>query len=160
MSLLWSRFHSKEHTCCLLFSQVHPIARNFHFGIQSHSTICLPTSRYESIKAHSLYRLIRQEEPIIVGKPRKLSKAELELVIIVRVRDLVNEYGTKVKSVVIINKTGKPTVLKLSKDCEQYPAGTKLDKSTIKLVKLSNVTYEVTGEPLVSKQILSTFIKK
>ena len=136
-----------------------PIARNFHLGIQSHSTTCLPTSRYESIKAHSLYKLIRQEDPIIVGKPRKLSKAELDLAIIVRVRDLVNEYGTKVRSVVINNKKGKPTVLKLSKDCEQYPDGTKLDKSTIKVVELSNGTFEAIGEPLVSKPIIRNSIE-
>lgn len=130
------------------------LAGNSSLLILPPSNIYLPTSNYPSVNAHSLYKLIGQGVSEVVGKPKKLTKAELDSAVTIRVKDIVNDYGTTVKSVVICYKQGKPTVLKLSRDCEQYPAGTKLDKSTIKVVKLSDGTFEAIGEPLVSKPVL------
>lgn len=84
------------------------------------------------------------------GEPQKLTKAEQNNVTKAIIKDKVLDDGTVIKNVIFMMKTGKPRSFKLSPYNEQFPAGTRMDVSTIEITELTNddgdLKYTVTGE--------------
>lgn len=84
------------------------------------------------------------------GEPQKLTKAEQNNVTKAIIRDKVLDDGTVIKNVIFMMKTGKPRSFKLSPYNEQFPAGTKMNVSSIEITELTNddgdIKYTVTGE--------------
>lgn len=84
------------------------------------------------------------------GEPQKLTKNEQNNITRAIVRDKTLDDGTVIKNVIFMMKSGKPKSFKLSPYNEQYPAGTRMDVSTIEITELTNddgdVKYTVTGD--------------
>lgn len=84
------------------------------------------------------------------GEPQKLTKAEQNNVTKAIIKDKTLEDGTVIKNVIFMMKSGKPRSFKLSPYNEQFPAGTKMDVSSIEITELTNddgeLKYTVTGE--------------
>lgn len=84
------------------------------------------------------------------GEPQKLTKAQQNNIVTARIKDHTLEDGTVIKNIVFMMKTGKPKSFKLSPYNEQFPAGTKIDVSTVAITELTNdegeVKYTATAE--------------
>jgi hypothetical protein len=84
------------------------------------------------------------------GEPQKLTKAQQNNIVTARIKDHTLEDGTVIKNIVFMMKTGKPKSFKLSPYNEQFPAGTRIDVSTVAITELTNdegeVKYTATAE--------------
>lgn len=84
------------------------------------------------------------------GEPQKLTKKEQNEIVLARVKDHTLDDGTVIKNVIFMMKVGKPRSFKLSPYNEQFPAGTKIDVSTVAITELQNdegeIKYTVTAE--------------
>jgi hypothetical protein len=84
------------------------------------------------------------------GEPQKLTKAQQNNIVTARIKDHTLEDGTVIKNIVFMMKSGKPKSFKLSPYNEQFPAGTRIDVSTVAITELTNdegeVKYTATAE--------------
>lgn len=151
-TIVWKRYTLSDETKGYVVSDID----------QDIDSLRLPLLHYE-LSANSNHEDIPTNQSkrtgwILVGKPKRLTKAEQNEIVKVRVNDKVDDDGNIIKRAIFIKKKGKPVAMRLTDECANLEHGTILDISSLIISEYKdfsgNVKRTVFGKPMPNKREL------